>query len=90
MTHTPGPWEWKDDEKKVFGYYRIAPGVLLTSETDGTPWGDEIDKANARLITAAPELLRMLKVAQLWLDMDGRFDMQGINAAIAKAEGVSK
>jgi hypothetical protein len=39
------------------------------------------------LIAAAPDLLAMLKVAQLWLDVDGRFDMQGINAAIAKAEG---
>lgn len=43
--------------------------------------------ANARLIAAAPDLLAMLKVAQLWLEVDGRFDMQGINAAIAKAEG---
>lgn len=43
--------------------------------------------ANARLIVAAPDLLQMLKVAQLWLDVDGRYDMQGINAAISKAEG---
>ncbi|MEZ2132726.1 MULTISPECIES: hypothetical protein [unclassified Sinorhizobium] len=43
----------------------------------------------ARLAAAAPDLLSMLKVAQLWLDVDGRFDMQGINAAIAKAEGRS-
>lgn len=42
---------------------------------------------DAKLIAAAPDLLAMLKVAQLWLDVDGRFDMQGINAAIAKAEG---
>lgn len=48
-----------------------------------------IDCADARLIAAAPDLLAMLKVAQLWLDVDGRFDMQGINAAIAKAEGRS-
>lgn len=34
----------------------------------------------------ADDLLQMLKVAQLWLDVDGRFDMQGINAAITKAE----
>lgn len=39
------------------------------------------------LFAAAPDLLAMLKVARLWLDVDGRFDMQGINAAIAKAEG---
>ena len=46
-----------------------------------------IDCADARLISAAPDLLEALKVAQLWLDVDGRYDMQGINAAITKAEG---
>lgn len=35
----------------------------------------------------ADNLLEMLKVAQLWLDVDGRFDMQGINQAIAAATG---
>lgn len=45
--------------------------------------------ANARLMSASPDLLAMLKVAQLWLDVDGRFDMQGINAAISKAEGTT-
>jgi hypothetical protein len=48
---------------------------------------DVVGEANARLIAAAPDLLVMLKVAQFWLEVDGRFDMQGINAAIAKAEG---
>ena len=43
--------------------------------------------ANARLIAAAPELLEALEMAQLWLDYDGRYDMQKINAAIAKAKG---
>lgn len=43
----------------------------------------------AMKMAAAPDLLVMLKVAQLWLDVDGRYDMQGINAAIAKAEGCS-
>jgi hypothetical protein len=52
---------------------------------DSADGGFEEDKA--RLIAAAPDLLAALKTAQLWLDVDGRFDMQGINAAIAKAEG---
>ena len=29
-------------------------------------------------------------MAQLWLDYDGRYDMQKINAAIAKAKGENK
>ncbi len=44
-------------------------------------------EANARLIASAPDLLEALRMAKVWLDFDGRFDMQGINAAIAKAEG---
>ena len=44
-------------------------------------------EANARLIAAAPELLEALEMAQLWLEFDGRFNMQKINAAIAKAKG---
>jgi len=44
-------------------------------------------EANACLIAAAPDMLEALKMAQLWLDYDGRYDMQKINAAIAKAEG---
>ncbi len=89
--HTPGPWF---ANKNTAGYYDISTG-----DTDYSPSfaaahqnpymqvdADVLD-ANARLIAAAPDLLEMLKVAQLWLDVDGRFDMQGINAAIAKAEG---
>ena len=48
---------------------------------------DEYEVEHKRLIAAAPELLRALEMAQLWLDVDGRFNMQIINAAIAKAKG---
>lgn len=58
--YTKGPWEWKDDDRDKFGLYRIHPGVLATNLSDGTPWGDDIDKANAHLIAAAPELLEAL------------------------------
>ena len=64
----------------------VRPAILFF---DGEwHWPNEAEQlANARLIAAAPDLLEMLKVAQLWLEVDGRYDMQGINAAIAKAEG---
>lgn len=39
----------------------MVPGVLETESKDGTPWGDEIDCANARLIAAAPELFEALE-----------------------------
>lgn len=83
--HTPGPWEAWRDEEGCWGI--IKDNAFLTTAFDPDFGGVEGSaEANARLIAAAPDLLAMLKVAQLWLDVDGRFDMQGINAAIAKAE----
>lgn len=32
----------------------------------------------------AADLAQALRMAQLWLDIDGRYDMQGINAALAR------
>ncbi len=102
VKHTPGPWRLKttgnygntieartgDDAS---GYPRFS--VVCTYQS-ALPRGnytfdfeDENAQANGNLIAAAPDLLQMLKVAQFWLDIDGRYDMQGINAAIAKAEG---
>jgi len=52
---------------------------------------DEVKRiAEAHLIAAAPDLYAALEMAQLWLSVDGRFDMQGINAALAKARGETK
>lgn len=85
VKHTPGPWR----------VVKTAHGPIDIVIPDGRDivtvyGGGSGDKeGNARLIAAAPDLLAMLKVAQLWLDVDGRFDMQGVNAAIAKAEGRS-
>lgn len=97
--HTPAPWVLtissgvvEDTEHTIAeigttGKYRGAVTRMQSCEHIDGICRDELI-ANARLIVAAPDLLAMLKVAQLWLDADGRFDMQGINAAIAKAEGV--
>ena len=89
--YTPGPWVAMYDRRR--DNYQIYAGTtagqrhwIATTKCESVPANH---KANAHLIEAAPDLLAMLKVAQLWLDVDGRFDMQGINAAIAKAEGAS-
>ncbi len=96
VKHTPGPWEFDDDNGVIA---QVGAHICTVSMADDFPCIDNDEDenerinvdaectANARLIAAAPDLLAMLKVAQLWLDVDGRFDMQGINAAIAKAEG---
>lgn len=47
-------------------------------------------EARARLIAAAPDLLRILRVTSLCLQADGRFDTKAIDAAIAKAEPLTQ
>lgn len=101
VKHTKGPWEWKDDDREKFGHYRLHPGILATDLSDGTPWGDEIDRANARLIAAAPDLLEALKAAKEVVDVaegmtacrsDDDFIWSAqklINAALAKATSPS-
>lgn len=91
MTHTPGPWYAVDNGYYIYikiGDNICAPSVADVCASKFLEGGDN-SKANAALIAAAPELLQALKMAQLWLDIDGRYDMQAINAAIAKAEGRS-
>jgi hypothetical protein len=82
MKHSPGPWG-------VHGSHIYASdgAIIAQVHNPGSKEKDYSLVANRNLMGAAPDLLAMLKVAQLWLDVDGRFDMQGINAAIAKAEG---
>ena len=93
MSHTPGPWEWVREEE--VSAWSLAPGVLLTDYTDGTPDGDGIDRANARLIAAAPDLLlacQRLRAHISLLDLDEMpshmiDELRDASAAIAKAEG---
>lgn len=46
-----------------------------------------LTEADARLIAAAPDLLASLEMALVWLDYEGKYDVQGIRSAIAKARG---
>ena len=55
-----GPWSWSEETICRQIYHFLGPGVLVTTETDGTPWGDTIDKTNAALIAAAPDLARLV------------------------------
>ncbi len=96
--YTKGPWEWKDDDRETFGHYRLRPGILASSFIDGTPWGDAIDQANARLIAAAPDLLEALEQslkaledhAKAYPHMQKGYTVDAItaaHAAIRKAKG---
>ena len=91
---TKGPWPIKptgDFKRIVIGDGLVdGPGGYEVAEV----YSDDCDRdeamANAHLIAAAPDLYAALEMAQLWLSVDGRFDMQGINAALAKARGETK
>lgn len=88
--HTPGPWEVKfesDPRKDGHGLYHIW-------NVDDRNYEDQ--KANARLIAAAPELLREVKSMLLFIetygnDVTSSFFAGGngdaIKALIAKATG---
>jgi hypothetical protein len=100
--HTPGPWTWErhndEDRRYHSSDWRLAPGILLPDTESGTPGGDEIDRANARLIAAAPDLLEALRLAEILYREgilgvpDGFWDKvhNARRAAIAKAEGRSQ
>lgn len=90
--HTPGPWV--EDEAGLFG-----PGgegicqIIVSDEFFGTPRDELPDAevarciANARLISAAPELLEALRhIVNGALSLP-RFAEEQARAAIAKAEG---
>lgn len=85
--HTPGPWECSIYQDKISWHYR-----LFASETDLSA------KANALLISSAPDLLEALKsflrAPSIGSDGPGShtiviqdFNLRAARAAIAKATG---
>jgi len=89
MEHTKGPWRIrvnKNDDQDTCDM-SICGDIFVLADINGPQYPHQ--KANARLIAAAPDLIEALKMAQMWLDWDGRYDMQGINAAISKATGAA-
>jgi hypothetical protein len=100
MTHTPGPWaiEEAGNTGEAFVITADTRDICWTADSTGTEDDgtgllvtDE-DKANARLIAAAPELLAALRTAvQVMQDnnldeaLAGEFDI--FTDSIAKAEG---
>lgn len=88
--HTPGPWHATIKITRHPVYDERA-NLICTVERDG----NEEDKANARLIAAAPELLAALEaVAACWHDFGRQCDQSVeeanahrlVLAAIAKAK----
>ena len=90
--HTPGPWEAQpplnpnDDYADISGPEHIGLAAVVWN-IDGKP--DEVCQANARLISAAPELLEALEIVEPVIDAMTASVEPGrmIRAAISKARG---
>ncbi len=99
--HTLGPWEIDENEIFAEGDYFVArvnknqytPHTDKRKAVTSKNWSlSEQDKANARLIAAAPELLAAARMAnQELLDLgvgsSASPALQALWSAIAKAEG---
>jgi len=59
--HTPGPWENSDESEGGEDWYREYLQIGPARIDIGRGPADPEDRANARLIAAAPELLEALK-----------------------------
>ncbi len=106
MAHTPGPWisfgegnEWLGIEAGVDTSEPFSIVVFGTPDDDNGVQGRTVEEAreNARLIAAAPELLKACKLVELHFkrnQVSGNFQGDDeheawsvIAKAIAKAEG---
>lgn len=95
--HTPGPWELCGGYTPAYSAITSNDGYIVFGMADasnhtehGRPIkapGVETQRANARLIAAAPELLNMLKVCAKIVTADGYTIGDEAAALIAKAEG---
>jgi hypothetical protein len=77
--YTKGPWELTDSsdfEVRSYDHKLIASIVMMEAQTYGNERRQQ--KANARLITAAPEMAEMLSDALRWLK--GVHDIYGAEA----------
>jgi hypothetical protein len=91
--HTPGPWTAKMSkwhEEPLLVQAGMPSNRVLARFGSATEPLDDTDRANARLISAAPEMLEALKLVR----ESGLADEYGasavedaINAAIKKATG---
>jgi hypothetical protein len=103
--HTQGKWEvrHKEETGDVFvgcSIFIIADeiwGTILAKDDESKVLNREEREANARLISAAPEMLEALKNIRKELQLSGNWiandygwlsNREAIIAAIAKAEGV--
>jgi len=90
--HTPGPWEILEvtpDDWQINSDLRDDCLVQMTPTIGHEHLSDE-DKANARLIAAAPDMLAALEqVSRMWRVLRDEGMLNMVEEAIAKAQGVN-
>ena len=84
--HTPGPWEvrkGRNHETILSSAGHLIAEIVWKFE------GDEVNKANGRLIAAAPDLLSVLTeiIADMSNDIDVRAAVRGRRAIRKALEG---
>lgn len=85
---TPGPWIHDDTNEHYLGDFIRMNGICIAKMVQGQT-ADEEREANARLIAAAPELLKACIAARAFIPKNQEGVRNFVNAAIAKAEGRS-
>lgn len=88
--HTPGPWFWDD---KVWDYDPEQQAPWLINSNDDRILSGQItclNEADARLIAAAPDLLKALEGTIDWLDDGNRILSDSCAADVAKARAAIK
>jgi hypothetical protein len=90
MSHTPGPW-LTTESTEHWGRVNVTIQAAFTANDIATAWqgNTETNRANARLIAAAPELLDALELISTATDRGFGIDYAKgcARAAIAKARG---
>lgn len=86
--HTPQPWEKEVIPNRIRFFGRLqATGIYLIAEVR-TDHGGEMDRANADLLFAAPDLLEAAdKVLAAWESGDLATAVRELSAAVEKAKG---
>ncbi len=94
MTHTPGPWTHYDDCHDTTRRHEIVARGKTIARIYCTRGDEEADRANARLIAAAPVMLDAMVYALPVLDLAAKKNFPGainsadvVRAAIKKARG---
>jgi len=88
MNHTPGPWNVQEGSANN-KYCEIWSGLLCIGETSGCSEirSEGEDAANARLIAAAPDLLKACIAIREEYVAPTKSALDIVYAAIAKATG---